>query len=104
MRWRVEKGDVLGWNPSLVCCPKWEKSLKCRIPAGHTIGSSRDETNYFFSFCYPGSIITPTISGVVSDSTPLCGFRHALKTVSGRHDANNSALARGSFFSVLLVK
>ena len=36
---------------SLVCCLKRQDNfLNCLIPAGHTIGISRDVTNYLFYF------------------------------------------------------
>ena len=77
----------------LVCCLKRQNNFpKCRIPTGRTIWSSRDVPNYTFYFWYPGSLLPPNSSAVGSEHTCLCGFRHSLLTVSGRHGADGSAL------------
>ena len=43
---------------SLVCCLKWQNNvLKCQIPAGRTIWSSRYVSNSLFSFWKPFSLL-----------------------------------------------
>ena len=69
------------------------------IPAGRTMGSSRDVPNSIFYYWYPVSLLRPNSSVVGSDPTLLCGFRHALANVSERHGTNGSTVAM--FFPLL---
>ena len=79
---------------SLVCSIKRKnKFLKCRIPAGRPIGSARYVPFSLLYFWYPKSLLLPTRSAVGSNPTRLCGFFHALVTVSGKHGSEGSTLA-----------
>ena len=85
--------------------PKTEKDfLKYRISVGQTMGSYRYVLNSLFYFWWTVSLLPPTRYAVGSVPTPLCGFRHALVTMSGRHGADGSSIAIFLFFSFCLVK